>query len=187
MGSQSITLNTTQRVWQTPKVGFVGAANDQPNVTTSEPNQGNNVLEVIHSNLAKLVFICAKADNSAVSEGGTHDTGVYSWSMAGGVWIPTYIATFKVTSGTSTGAGSAALGDTIYFCKDVELVDGDTSSRVIGGAEMAEITPGASPTAGDSDVIASATVDCEGATYLSFRHAARSTTADRFGVLVATF
>jgi hypothetical protein len=186
MGSQSITLNTTQRVWQSPQSNWVAAAGAQPNVTATEPTQGNNAINVVHGNLAKLVFITANADlSSAVSSGSTHDTSVYSWSSAAGIWIPTYIATFKSTSGSSTGIAGKNIGDGIYFCKDVELVDGDTSCRIIGGANLAETVPGSGT--GDGDVISSATIDVEGASYLSFRHVGRVTTADRFGAMVAVF
>jgi len=182
MGSQQITLQTGQRTWSSPSNEFVIADNSasMPNVSTTEPSPGDNALLVVNSNLAKIVFLARDTAGGTVTDGGQHRVYIYSWSRMGTIWIPTYIAGVKVTTGTSTGVAATALDETVYFCKDVELEDGDNSIRVIAGSGIAD---------GDAGVIASATVDVEGATYLSFIYDVDglTTTAELFGVLVATF
>ena len=181
MGSQNITLQTAQRTWTSPSSGFVIADNSatKPDPTTTEPAVGNNAVLVKNANLAKLMFLGKKSAGGAVTDGGAHRVYVYGWSNLGTIWVPTYIAGFKCTTGTSTGVAATSLDTNIHFCKNVELEDGDNSVRVIGGAGIADA---------DTGVIASATIDVEGATYLSFIYDVDglTTTADRFGTLVGT-
>jgi hypothetical protein len=59
-----------------------------------------------------------------------------------GYWFPVYIAKLKATIGTLTGVSGAPVTATQYFADTIELVDGDTSCRIISPANnnMASVT-----------------------------------------------
>jgi len=132
------------------------------NVTHFTPQavmpSGDGYIGTEGANLAKMCAI-------GTANSGHFLTHLASWSRVGsasysgynesniGLWLPTHIATFKWEMGAQTGTASKFPDNTFYFAKNVELIDGDTSVRLI--------------TDTGTNGIASVTVDLEGAHRLS--------------------
>ncbi len=143
---------------------------------------GNGFMTCDGDNLAKITCIANQDDNGAAN-GKFCLTHVVGFSEAPdyyfsgqtrvnkGIWVPTHIATFKWTFGLLPGLASRTPNQNWFFAKNVELIDGDTSVRLITDT-------------GDNG-IASVTVDLEGAQALGigFDHTG-VTEADNINALV---
>tara|TARA_R100000152_G_C6728773_1_gene153732 strand:- start:382 stop:918 length:537 start_codon:yes stop_codon:yes gene_type:complete len=150
-------------VWDTDGADLDAAADIATSHATSilAPT-GNGYLSTDGSNLAK---ICVIAKGSSSGSGPatsdfllTHLAGyselIHKGSTADGkpdlgMWVPTHICTLKWEIGARNGIENRVPDDDWYFAKNVELIDGDTSIRLI--------------TDTGNEGIASVTVDLEGA------------------------
>ena len=185
MNIGATTLSTHRRVWRPLfSDGYDTAVTSaQPQRT---PPKGSGTLDTLNMNLAKLCVTGATAD----AGGKTLYTNVYSYSQtmvetdAVRIYIPTFICRLKWTwAGTGNVNGLAAgdpsagytsdthITDDEYFADAVELIDGDTSIRLITDT---------------SKHIASVTVDLEGGQWLSVTtDAGGATTPTTWNVLAA--
>jgi len=157
--SNPFTLRTSTRTW-TPiykadaDVDTGGADLMTFHDTALVKPTGDGYVGTDGSNLAKVI-VWGSANSGEILTHLASYTRIGHGSYSGhehtadGIWVPSFICTLQWTFGTLNGIASNFPDNVTYFAKNVELIDGDTSIRLITDT-------GASG-------IASVTVDLEGA------------------------
>tara|TARA_Y100000589_G_scaffold332136_1_gene389608 strand:+ start:7804 stop:8358 length:555 start_codon:yes stop_codon:yes gene_type:complete len=181
-GVEAFVLRTAKRHWRKAYQSDVAASPDPSdlifNPTTEAPNGGLDNSDVDQGftdtdgcNLAKLTVY----GNHSSADGKAVDMLLSGYSkVAGGtLWVPSYIGRFRWTLGTLVGVASSDVDNTQNFADQVQLVDGDTSVRIITDTV---------------NNVASVTVDLEGASWLKVQwDTAPGTEPDSFNALVSLF
>lgn len=149
MATQNYTLRTAERTFTRVGPDVLASAGDVTTVAASSSPLG---VRVDGANLA--VLLPFGTGNSP--ENKTFNFSVFGVSTdnTGSAFYPVYIAKFKATLGSTTGlagAPDAAADNSDFFADKIELVDGDTSCRIVSA---------------ENNTIASVHVDLAGASRL---------------------
>ena len=142
-------LRTSERRWSAigPDVATSGT-----DVTTINAATSALGMDVTGSNLATVLPIGVTGTDSSDNKTFYFSLFGYTPDPSKTYWLGAYIGKFKATLGTMVGvSGWAAATQYHHFADKIELVDGDTSCRIISG---------------ENNTYASLTVDLAGATRL---------------------
>ena len=181
-GVEAFVLRTAKRHWRKAYTTDVSNSPDPSdltfNPTTEAPSGGNDssgvdqgFIDTEGCNLAKLSVY----GSHVAADGKVVDMLVSGYSqVAGGtLWIPSYIGRFRWTLGTIVGVAGSDVLNTQNFADQVQLVDGDTSIRLITDTV---------------NNIASVTLDLEGANWLKVQwDTAPGTEPTTFNAMVSLF
>ena len=181
-GVEAFVLRTAKRHWKKAYGTDVASSPDPSdltfNPTTESPSGGLDSSDVdqgftdcFGSNLAKL---CVYGDHVS-ADGKSVDMLLAGYSQVSGgtLWVPSYIGRFRWTLGTMVGVAASDVTNTQNFADQVQLVDGDTSVRLITDTV---------------NNVASVTVDLEGAHWLKVQwDTAPGTEPTNFNALVSLF
>jgi len=152
-GSENMVLRTSKRHWQ---LAYTADVTNKTDTAFSSYNATNMLtatgkVDTTGSNLAKVMVYSDVKNKTLFSLMAGYSQVSNSESS---LWIPSFICRVKWTWDTNAacaGLASEAIDNTRFFADAVELVDGDTSIRLITDTDKNS---------------ASVTVDMEGATYL---------------------
>ena len=167
MSNQRYVLRTDTRF-----LSLVGPAFDtsaDADVTTLAASATAVGVDTNGCNLATLIPF-GFMDATATSADKTFHFSVWGLNSDpdGSVWYTVYIGKFKATCGTTVGIANGPAVANDYFADKIELVDGDTSCRIV------------SP---ENNTIASVTIDLAGAQRMYVGFSDVGSTPDNFNCL----
>mgnify|MGYP003147425801 CR=1 FL=1 len=151
-------MSSTPYVLRTDNRHFQKVTND---VTTSDADVTSVAVSTSPSGMtckgANLATLLPIATGNTPADKATF---FYVWGISPiadeTTWLPVYIGKFKATFGTLNGVANGYPDDTWFFADKIELIDGDTSCRIISS---------------ENNTIASVTVDLAGASRLLVTYA----------------
>jgi hypothetical protein len=124
-----LTLRTSPRTWQ--KYQTADFAENVGEATTFAASTTKPGAASEGDNLAKIMVYGATGD---AAKAVYQYLVTYAPTWAGDLYLPTFVCKLKWTwtgSGNQTGSGSLSINSSQYFADKVELIDGDTSIRLI--------------------------------------------------------
>tara|TARA_R110002020_G_scaffold437961_1_gene648313 strand:- start:297 stop:809 length:513 start_codon:yes stop_codon:yes gene_type:complete len=150
---ERFTLETCPRIWKPIYSANTSDTGTSLIATTTQPTQNSGAVMSTNHNLAKLIFW---GDNVGTAENNDLHARIYGWSKMStlDLWIPSLICKIKIILGTSIGISAKFPDNGDHFADQIELIEGDTSVRIITDTE---------------NQIASITVDLEGADYIGVK------------------
>lgn len=164
MSSQPYVLRTDTRTLQRAGNDVATSDADVTSVAVATTASG---LNCVGANLATV--IPAASGNSPDNKANFFFLWGLNSDPGNTTWFPVYIGKFKATFGTLTGVANGYLDNTWHFADKIELVDGDTSCRII------------SP---ENNTMASVTVDLAGSQRLLVTYADSGTPPTTVNCLV---
>lgn len=142
-------LRTNERRWAAIGADVASSATDVTAINAGSAALG---MDTTGANLATILPIGITGTSSSADRTFHFSLFGYSPDPTKTYWLGAYIGKFKATLGTMVGVdGWSAATQHHYFADKIELVDGDTSCRIISPA---------------NNTYASLTVDLAGATRL---------------------
>ena len=124
-----LTLRTAQRHWQ--KYQASDFSEDSGFATTFASSTTKPGVPSEGDNLAKIMVYGATGD---AAKAVFQYIATYAPTASGDVYLPTFVCKLKWTwtgTGNQAGSGSTSINSSQYFADKVELIDGDTSIRLI--------------------------------------------------------